>query len=123
MFPFYYNSTKQSNYSYSFKRSRKKRETKVENSLNKTRARYNTKIVLKAFDKSFSLELNPIQNSDFLSPNLNFFIKNKTYSLNDSIRKRNSDCFYVGKVNNDQQSAANINLCQQGQIVSYLQIV
>ena len=99
-----------------FKRSRKKHES----FLNATKVGYKTEIVMKAFDINFSLELNSTQRSDFLSPSLNLFSDNKADSLSNSIRKSNSECFYVGKVNNDKKSTAKINLCQQGHIVSNL---
>ena len=72
--------------------------------------------------------MNPIENTEFLSPNLNFLNKNNKYSLNPYAIYNKSytsnliefNCFYNGFVNNDVNSEAHINLCHDGHIVSLL---
>lgn len=94
-----------SNYSFSFKSSRKKRSA---NQFNLKKS-----IILQAFNKKFALDLKPVKNSEFLAPNISY--RNKNYSLNNFYK--NNNCFYIGIVNNDEKSKANINLCQEGHIV------
>ncbi len=84
-------------------------------------------MLLDGFDRTFVLNLNPIKNADFLSPNLNFLNKKNKYSLinpyaiynkSDISNLIESNCFYNGFVDDDINSQAHINLCHDGHIVS-----
>lgn len=90
------------------------------------------KIIVYAFEQSFSLNLNIIRNNAFLlsssiydkstristTSSRSSTSSSSNYSINNF---NNNDCFYTGYIDDDlSSSSAYINLCHQGHIVSFL---
>jgi hypothetical protein len=83
-------------------------------------------IKLFGFDQEFVLHLRSINNDEFLSPNINYLNSlNKYFNKDNETNSISRNCFYIGHVNDDLSSFANINLCHFGHFVSlfFIQIL